>query len=170
MGVAKNATLKEVVCLFCRCWRWMGESGNLFKRIMFLLPVTIVPAIIVCTMVTMYRTVRKIERKMKNYGAGSLRIRASQIQARVRVVEDPNATLLKSKLVSICRCVFRDDYTSRSNNAKSQRRAILYMAMSYSLAWAWIPFYILHYCISNKATGTLMAILTPLEGLYNLIV
>ena len=44
--------------------------------------------------------------------------------------------------------------------------------MSYSLAWALtsIPFYILHYCISNKATGILMAILTPLEGLYNLIV
>ena len=59
------------------CGRGDTESGNLFERIMFLLPVTIVPAIIVCTMVTMYRTVPKIERKMKNYGAGSLRCKSN---------------------------------------------------------------------------------------------
>ena len=151
------------------CGRGDTESGNLFKLVGYLVPLTIVPTIIVGTMITMHRTVRKIERKMRNYGATSLRLRASRIQA--RVVEGPNTTL-KSKLLSICPCVFRNYYTSRSNNARSQKRAVLYMAMSYSVTWAltWIPFYIVYYGISNKATGILVAMFTPLQGLYNLVV
>ena len=148
-------------------------------------PVT--PVIIIGTMVTMYRTVRKIERKIRNYGASVLRLRA--IQRPAQVVDGPpngapggrdNHTslsifldILKSKLVSICQCVFRNDNASRSNNARSQKRAVLYyMAMGYSLTWVltWIPFYILLFVIDNKATRIVFAVLQPLQGLYNLIV
>ena len=146
------------------------ESGNLFRLILYLVPVTIIPAIIIGTMVIMYRTVRKIEEKMLNYGASALRLRASQIRA--RVVDDPNATL-KRKLVSMCPCVCRNDDAIRSTNARSQRkRAVLYMALGYSLTWAliWIPLYIVIFGINNKVTGIVQGILTPLQGLYNLIV
>ena len=111
------------------------------------MPLTIVPAIIVGTMVTMYITVRKIERMILNYGTSVLRLRAHQRQS--RVVDYPNSArgsdnhtspsiffeTLKGKLVIICLCVFRNDYALRSNNARFQKRAVLYMAMSYSLTW-----------------------------------
>ena len=171
------------------CGRGDTESGNLFKGIVFLLPLTITPAIIVGSMVIMYRTVRKIERKMLNYGAGALRLRAQQRQA--QVVDDPNAAggrghhtrysifiaTLKNKLVSICPCMFRNGYASRSNNARSQKRAVLYMAMGYSLTWAltWVPYFVVKIGLLtgnsfyNKVNRILPVILLPLQGLYNLI-
>ena len=171
------------------CGRGDTESGNLFRLIMNLLPLTIVPAIIVGTMVTMYITVRKIERKMLTYGVNALRLRASQQQ--VRVVDgiasvnapggrDYHTSLsiclytLKSKLAAgICStCLVWNHPSPRSNSARSQKRAVLYMAMSYSLTWAltWIPFFILFFAVRNKATNVLQAILQPLQGFYNLIV
>ena len=80
---------------------------------------------------------------------------------------------LKRKLISIC-CprVFQNDYASRSNNARSQKRTVLYMAMSYALTWAltWIPAYIMGVVVNNDVTRILLAIFYPLQGLYNLIV
>ena len=100
------------------CGHGDTASGNLFRFIMYLLPVTIAtPAIIVGTMVTMYRTVRKIEQKMLNYGASVLRLRASQRQA--QAVDNPNTArgrdnqflvTLKSKFKSI---VFRAPWSNR---------------------------------------------------------
>ena len=107
---------------------------------------------------------------MLNYRASALRLHASQIQA--REVDDPNTTLNR-KLVSLCPCVFRNDDAFRSTNARSHRkRAVLYMALGYSLTWAliWIPLYIVIFSINNKATGIVQAILTPLQGLCTLIV
>ena len=158
------------------CGRGDTDSGNLFTFILYLLPITIVSAIIVGSMTIMYRTVRKIERKMLNYGAGALRLRTHQRQE-AQVVDDNYTCLsiflvtLKNKLVSICPCVFRNDSASRSNNARSQKRAVLYMAMGYSLTiiLIWVPFYIIRYAIYNRATGILQ-VLYPLQGLYTLIV
>ena len=141
------------------------------SQFLYLTPLIIVPTIIFGTMAIMYRTVRKIERKMRNYESSSLRLRASQRQA--AVVDDHNAptgrnnqflaTLRKRKLVSICPCVFRNDNSSSSNYTRSQKRAFLYMAMSYSLTWVltWIPFYILFVGISNNANVILQAVLQP---------
>ena len=161
------------------CGRGDTKSGNLFRFIMYLLPVTITPAIIIGTMVTMYRTVQKIEQKMLNYGASVLRLRASQRQA--QAVDNPNTArgrdnqflaTLKSKFKSIFPCVFRNDNASRSNNVRSQKRAVLYMAIGYSSAWilTWIPFCVLFFIMKNKATRMLHAVLYPLQGLYNLTV
>ena len=174
------------------CGRGDTDSGGMFQSILsksFFLSPFITLAIIVGTMATMYRTVRKIERKMLTYGAGALRLRAQQRQA--QVVDDPNAAggrghhtrysifiaTLKSKLVSICPCMFRNDYASRSNNARSQKRAVLYMAMGYSLTWAltWVPYFVLIIgaltgnSFYNKVNRILPVILLPLQGLYNLI-
>ena len=174
------------------CGRGDTDSGGMFQSIILILfPLSpfITLAIIVGTMVTMYRTVRKIERKMLNYGAGALRLRAQQRQA--QVVDDPNAAggrghhtrysifiaTLKNKLVSICPCMFRNGYASRSNNARSQKRAVLYMAMGYSLTWAltWVPYFVVKIGLLtgnsfyNKVNRILPVILLPLQGLYNLI-
>ena len=159
------------------CGRGDTESGNIFKGIAYLMPVTIVPAIIVGTMTIMYRTVRKIERKMRNYGAGALRLRRSQQQQQAQEGNDPTTSFIffesvKTKLLSICPCVYPHHNASRSNNARSQKRAVLYMAMSYLLTWAltWIPLYIVLFVSSNKAIGVIAAVLQPLQGLYTLIV
>ena len=158
------------------CGRGDTESGNLFKGIAYLVPLTITPAIIVGTMVIMYRTVRKIERKMQNYGAGALRLRARQ-HRQAQEVNDPTTSFIffesvKIKLLSICPCVYPHHNASRSNNARSQKRAVLYMAMSYSLTWAltWIPVYIFLFVISSNVTRVMAAVLHPLQGLYTLIV
>ena len=159
------------------CGRGDTESGNLFKGIVFLLPLTITPAIIVGSMVIMYRTVRKIERKMLNYGAGALRLCARQ-HRQAQEVNDATTCFIffesvKIKLLSIiCPCVYRNDDTSRSNKARSQKRAVLYMAMSYSLTWAltWIPLYIVLFVISSNVTIVTNSIFQPLQGFYNLIV
>ena len=76
------------------CGRGDTESGYLFRLIMYLIPVIITPAIIVSTMIIMYRTVRKIERKMLSYGAGVLRLPAHQRPAQ-EVVNDPTKMVLE---------------------------------------------------------------------------
>ena len=166
------------------CGRGDTKSGNFFQGIVYLLPVTIVPAIIVGTMVTMYRTVRKIERNMRNYGTGALRLRVQHQEA--QIVDGPNAAresdnqtntstsikTLKIKLLSIFPFRCGHHITSRSNNARCQKRAVLYMAMSYSLTWGltWIPIYIDLFILDHEASVVLAAVFQPLQGLYNLIV
>ena len=130
------------------CGRGDTKSGNLFRLIIYLLPVTITPAIIIGAMATMYRTVRKIEQKMRKYGSTSLRLssiatlRASVCtsQQQAQVVDGQFLATLKSKFMSMCPCVRRNDNVSRSNNARSQKRKIIgqyavhyYHAMSVSL-------------------------------------
>ena len=81
---------------------------------------------------------------------------------------------LKSKLAAgICSmCVVWNHPSPRSNCARSQKRAVLYIVMSYSLIWAltWILLFILFFAVRNKATHVLQTILQPLQGFYNLIV
>ena len=168
------------------------QFTGMIRVVSVFMPFIITPAIMVGTMVTMYRTVRKTERKMRNYGAGALRLRAHQRQA--QVVDDPNAArgrghhsrcslfiaTLKSKLVSMCPCMFQNNHASRSNSARSQKRAVLYMAMGYSLTWAltWAPFFVLMIgglannfaSVYNEVNRILPAFLLPLQGLYNFVV
>ena len=69
-------------------------------------------------------------------------------------------------------CVVWNHPSPRSNCARSQKRAVLYIVMSYSLIWAltWILLFILFFAVRNKATHVLQTILQPLQGFYNLIV
>ena len=84
------------------CGRGDPESENIFKLIVYLMPDAITPAarIIVGTMVTMYRTLLKFERKMRtNYGASALRLRSHQRQA--RVVDDPAMLLEEGTITQV---------------------------------------------------------------------
>ena len=146
-----------------------GRGSDFYSKTSSLLLIT--PIVIVGTMTSMYRTVRKIENNMQNYGASVLQLRSHQKQ--VRIQEEVRASLMLNSLkINLRKTVIRNNPLSRSNNARSQKRAVLYMAMSYSLTWVltWVPFYIDLPFPGNKATAFIQAILQPLQGLYNLAV
>ena len=114
---------------------------------------------------------------MLNYGAGALRLRAQQRQG-IRDVDNKhamNGTTLPfiSRLRSIiCPCLFRNHAASRSNNARSQKRAVLYMALSYALTWAlvFVSVSVRTFIVTNKRMDILARTLQPLQGLYSFLV
>ena len=88
------------------------------------------------------------------------------------MVTDTTSTSI-SRLKSIIRpCLFRNHHESRSNNARSQKRAVLYMALGYSLTWAltYIPVALHTFVIKNNKVDILVAFCSPLQGLYNFLV
>ncbi len=105
----------------------------------------VAPAIIVCSMFLMYQSVLKVERKMKRYGVGALRVRAS-----VRGEQGgdlPPASIMASikhsiKQFTSCLNSTQICYHPRSNQAGSQKRAVLFMATCYFIAWGltYVPF------------------------------
>ena len=111
----------------------------------------VAPAIIVCSMFLMYQSVLKVERKMQKYGVGALRVRASVRGEQDGVSDDnnfrPPASIMASIKHSInqitsCLNTTQICYHSRSNQAGSQKRAVLFMATCYFIAWAltYVPF------------------------------
>ena len=156
------------------CDRGATTSGKLYNLIIFLLPLTIVPTIIVGTMTSMYRSVRKIESKMLNCGSSTLRLRASLRQGGV---DNEHATMVSPSWIGrlksiICPSLFPNNRTSRTHKPRSQKRAVLYMAMGYSLTWAllWIPFLVLFFVTANNTSVTITSITQSLQGLYNIVV
>ena len=156
----------------------------------------ITPTVIVGTMILMYRSVSKIEKNMRNYGVGALRLKVrpgggnrgdAAVTNRTRGATNDQGIMSRIKRSSmriITPCLHsRDDQprpTSRSKSrATSQIRAILHMAAGYALAWAFvfIPFMISFFFINSNATKTLNACLEilhaclgPLQGLFNFLV
>jgi hypothetical protein len=155
----------------------------------------ITPTVIVVTMLPMYMSVSKIEKRMRNYGVSTLRLDARSGRGGSRGenttgtnnitpcgANDQHDGVMRRVKRSVLMCMIppclhsRDGQprpTSRSNRATShQKRAILHMAAGYSFAWAlvWIPFTILHFLPKSYATFILFACLTPLQGLFNLLV
>jgi hypothetical protein len=148
----------------------------------------ITPTIIAGTMILMYRSVSKIEQRMRNYGVNALRLKARSgggnrgDNAETNSTRSANDQGIMSRIKRLFMhmippCLHsRDDQPrppSRSNRATSQKRAILHMATSYALAWAlvWIPFMIAFFL--NKSSYELYifnACLTPLQGLFNFLV
>jgi len=89
----------------------------------------------------------KVERRMQRYGVGSLRLRAqpnNPTEVGTGNADDGVLDRIKNAWKRIIPCVDRDKPASRSNNTRSQKRAILYMAAGYALAWAFtqIPYII----------------------------
>jgi hypothetical protein len=151
----------------------------------FLLIIT--PTVIIVTMLLMYRSVSKIEKNMRNYGVGALRLKARSGGGNRGDTAETNSTRsanneqgMMSKIkrlfmFMIPPCIHRDDQPrpkSRSNRATSQKRSILHMATGYALAWTlvWIPFMIVVFIHGSQATEILNACLTPLQGLFNFLV
>jgi hypothetical protein len=137
----------------------------------------ITPTIIVVTMILMYRSVCKIEKNMQNYGVSTLRLKAPAATNSTRSANDQGIMSRIKRLLMrmIPRCLHsRDDQPpkSRSTRATFKKRAILYMAAGYALAWAFVfvPFMIAFFIHESRATAILNACLTPLQGLFNFLV
>jgi hypothetical protein len=147
----------------------------------------VTPIVIVGTMMLIYRSVSKIEKNMRNYGVGALRLKArSGGGNRGDSNDETNGTrgandqgiigrIMRSVLMCmIPRCLHRDDQPPTSSRSKSratsQKRAILYMAAGYALAWAFVNIPVIMVVFKSHAIEILLAFLTPLQGLFNFLV
>jgi hypothetical protein len=152
----------------------------------------ITPTVIAVTMLLMYRSVSKIEQRMRNYGVSTLRLNARSGAGNrgKNTTETNNITpcgandqhdgvmrrVKRFVMFMIPPCLHSRDGqprpTSRSNMATSQQRAILHMAAGYALAWAFVfvPFMIAFFLLNSYETLILFGCLTPLQGLFNFLV
>ena len=139
----------------------MGISGIGFVLI-------ITPIVIVGTMLLMYRSVTKIERKIQRYGVGSLYTSMAHHDRGI-------IYRIKRLFIGMIPCLQDDDQPTtprRSKRAMSQKRAILYKATGYALAWAlvYMPFIINEFMPESYAAGIVRTCLTPLQGLFTFLV
>ena len=143
------------------------------------LMVVVTPFVIVITMAMMFRSLLKVEKRLQSFGAGALRLKALKKEGTSN--EGGTSTTHNAErcggFMGKLKCLIQPCFgrekkpASRSNRTVSQKRSILYMALGYALAWAftWAPFF----CMAlkpNYTTGVLGNVLTPLQGLFNLVV
>jgi hypothetical protein len=180
------------------CGRGGPYDGNAKLRTFmmyggFLWLLVIAPVIILVTMVRMFRSVAKIEKRMKKYGVGSLRLRATLTAQTANNLESRDFTLKLKKmgksLFAICcfRCPPRagDDRdpegltrSTKSNSMNSKKRAVLYMAVGYAVAWLLVfcPFFVLVVSMivsPNNVADSLnifISAVSPLQGFFNFAV
>ena len=178
------------------CGRGDGKENPALRQVLetfMICHIFLTPAVIVVTMALMYRTVYNVERKMRKYGVGALRLREERRNSYASAFSGiaPNGNSngtppdagdskrilvqwLKSKICCInssCIAGGRSPI-SRSNTASSQKRSILHRAAGYVFAWAvsWIPWFL----AVTRTSGVFMvyvnAIFLPLQGFFNFIV
>ena len=148
------------------------------------------PLIIGASMITMYRSVSKVEKQMQNYGVGALRQKASLAVKANRYnsddIQDSSGFICKMKRrVGNCMCLkgTSQTYKSKSNTMRSQKRAVLYMAFGYAGAWlfVWVPYLALVidlrlssdkfvFAFASKTSVLTVSSMTPLQGFFNFIV
>jgi hypothetical protein len=175
------------------CGRGNGEENPILYLVTSIVgfgsTLIVTPTVIVGTTLLMYRSVSKIEQRMRNYGVRALRLNvrpagggnrgenAETNSTHVATNDQHDGVMRRIKRFFMCmvpRCLHDDDQPrppSRSNRATSQKRAILHMATGYALAWAFvfIPFMIPFFFLNSNATLILASCLTPLQGLFNVL-
>jgi len=129
------------------------------------------PVMIIC-LGMIYRTVRKQERKVAKYGINSL----TSLRSRSIHTQQSASTLFKKKKKTI------KPITTRSNNARSQSRAVMHKAFGYFFAWLLshgmaIIYYVVHFIVFVAAKkhhlvvlAYIISIFHPLQGLFNLLI
>mmetsp|Transcript_2387 Transcript_2387/g.2888 ORF Transcript_2387/g.2888 Transcript_2387/m.2888 type:complete len:567 (+) Transcript_2387:45-1745(+) len=156
------------------------------------------PGVCITTMLIMYRSVSKIEQKMQNYGVNTLRITQDDIKGSNKEDDTSTDNRrysvigrIKTVLINIISCCCCCCYSSilhhqcrrppkqRLNRLKSSKREILYRGTGFVMAWAlvFIPMIIgiTFDMVSSpqqtlyKAGHIIVAITTPLQGLYNFL-
>ena len=163
-----------------------GKVSLGYVIISHIVTIVMTPLVIIVTMTMMHKIVRDSERKMLHYGARTLRLRQSVLQNYHRdysIVGTNNrnqaetATMV-DKIKGILKCIcFRNKNRRHhlamfnSSTRTQEKRSILYMAMSYSLAWSliFVP-YLIRLLFKNEALYVLIPALSHLQGLFNLIV
>ena len=163
-----------------------GKVSLGYFIISHIVTIVITPMVIIVTMTMMHKIVRDSERKMLHYGARTLRLRQSVLENYHRdysIVDANNrnqaeTATVADKIKGILKCIcFRKKNHRRhlamfhSSTRTQEKRSILYMAMSYSLAWSliFVP-YLIRLVFKNEPLYVLIPALSPLQGLFNLIV
>jgi hypothetical protein len=96
--------------------------------------IVLVPfGVILFTMTLMYRSVAIIERRMQRYGVNTLRTRVAQGSAD-NTSQQEESSRFTSRLKAMLK-FFSKSTNTRSNTVRSQKRAVLYMAIGYAAAW-----------------------------------
>jgi len=172
-----------------------------YARIIFfaLSPVVMsTPVVVFVTMTLMYRTVSTTENRIQRYGVGSLRLRTSSTRpiSRLQPAETHDnrdnispgiSGYIKRWLIAFKNACYRQPNEStdllphvrgggggvKRKPATSKKRAVLYMAAGYAMAWsiAFTPFQIQYVTKSFHPVLIVMVGCTiPLQGLFNFMV
>ncbi len=140
------------------CGRGHMLYESLVYQLLFFVIFFSVPIIIVTTMVSMYLTVRKIERNAQRYGVKTLRV---------------NVQRRRNEESGVVR---QAPWRRRSKGKKrrlSRKRAVLQMAGGFTSAWCsvWIPLFLTRLPQTRSFEILVIGnILGPLQGLFNFIV
>ena len=195
-GYEKGDT-REGFTIPCGRGDWTREMqgySDVVKGILWLcaagFPILLTPFVIIITNFMMYRSLLKVEKKIQRYGAKSLYLISQRGAPKKNTYEENNGKNGNSYALNNASNDNRGTNEerfgrslipwgraknkkalSKSNRAKTQKRSIVYMAFSYALAWAftWLPFFINH-LLGNNTARIVSSIITPLQGLFNLIV
>ena len=151
---------------------------NMGQVTIFALP----PITIIATMVLMYRHVHQIEKKIQTYSFRALVGARPTKQCPTKENSDATTSYNCKKLRAfcmrkkplLCNSFFncRKGPGTTSNQTATQKRAVLSMAVGYSLAWAFthVPYMILLAANHRISSNFILAFFHPLQGLYNAIV
>jgi hypothetical protein len=156
------------------CGRGDGVGYVIFNWVINSSLLGFTPSVVATSMTLMYRHVLAIEEKMKKYGVRALRLRA-MTKTQVDHSNPPRRRIILSKIshIMFSTCFYKCAPPSQkkpkilSNSVKSQKRAVLQMALGYGLAWVltFVP-YIIHYFYTCPASETSHYVLGSLQGVY----
>merc|ERR1712038_277414 len=145
------------------------EGFEISSIVAVLFPIISIIVMIIC-LGMIYRTVQKQEREVAKYGINSL------TSLRSRNTQQSASTPFKKKKRT------NKPITTRSNNARSQSRAVMHKAFGYSFAWFLshgmaIIYYVVHFIVFVAAKkhhlvvlAYIISIFHPLQGLFNLLI
>ena len=112
----------------------------------------------------MYRSVTIIERRMQRYGVNSLRVRVALASAD-NTSQQEESRGFTSRLKGMLKFSSKSSNT-RSNTMRSQKRAVLHMAIAYAGSWL-LVFGLFHY---GGPLHFLLNFLFPLQGFFSFLV
>jgi len=154
-----------------------GRDGAVLFSYLFFFVITFLPPIFISVSLGMiYKSVIQQEMKISKYGASAIRRNIANRRSSMII---PVTETSASWMDRIKRCFKRSERTSntRSNQASSQRRAVLHKAVAYStsyfLAWSFGVIGV-SFSIANVEwphfVWYMSVILNPLQGLFTLLI
>jgi hypothetical protein len=155
------------------CGRTDGKGKFIFYWFMISTILGLSFLVVAMSMTLMYRHVLEMEEKMKKYGVRALRLR---VLSKMQVDHcNPRRQIILSKInhIMLSSCFYKCAAPSQkkpkilSNSVKSQKRAVLQMALGFGLAWVltFVPYIVLFFHPS-PATETCHYVFGSLQGVY----
>ncbi len=164
------------------CGRGGKQQSPIVYKILGVVRVLVLagaPSVIVVAMVLMYRSVSKIEQNLQRYGAHALETDDHPVRNQDSDADgNGNGSFCRLKVVCssmLSTCLCRDleqAMSRRKRKKKSKKRAVLYMATGYTLAWffVFVPYIIIAYYSDRYALEVVNAFCSSLQGVYNFLV